>query len=107
MQELIRIIIGVVVLGLGIPIGNYLARLTKEELKPGKKWFSLIILLALIGAVFALIFRNDALLFGLLFIVTKGIGARLALVEKLAWSRERGKGDEYQRLARVSSSSQR
>ncbi len=68
MQEIYRFIVGIALLALGIPIGNLLAKITKEELKPGKKWFKLIILLSLIGAVISLIFRDDALLFTFSFI---------------------------------------
>jgi len=68
MQELLKFIIGIVVLALGIPVGNYLAKLTKEELSSGQKWFRVLIIICLIGAILALIFKDDALLFGLLFI---------------------------------------
>ena len=59
---------GILLLILGIPIGNLLAKVTKEELKQGKKYFRILIILSLIGAVVFLILGNDALLFGLLFI---------------------------------------
>lgn len=67
-MELIQIPIAIVFLVLGIPLGNLLARMTKEELKYGRKWFKLIIILSLLGAIVFLILRKDALLFGLLFI---------------------------------------
>jgi hypothetical protein len=68
MQEVYKFLIGIFVLILGIPIGNLLAKLTREELKAGQRWFRLIVIFSLIGAVMALILRNDALLFALLFI---------------------------------------
>lgn len=68
MEELLRLIIGVLILTLGIPIGNLLAKVTKEELKQGQIWFKLIIIIVLAGAIFALIFKEDVLLFSLLFI---------------------------------------
>jgi len=68
MQEIYKLIIGIAFLILGIPIGNLLAKVTKEELKKGKRWFRLLIILSLIGAIAFLILGNDALLFGLLFI---------------------------------------
>ena len=69
MQVIIKIVIGVLVLALAIPLGTLLAKLTNEELKSGQKWFRLIIVLGLIGAIISLIIRNDILLFSFLFIV--------------------------------------
>jgi hypothetical protein len=68
MQELYQLIIGIGVLILGIPIGNLLARATKEELKKRKVLFKTLIILSLIGAGIFLVLGNDALLFSLLFI---------------------------------------
>jgi len=68
MQEILKILIGIAVLAFGIPIGNILAKNTREELKDGRKWFVLLILLSFIGAVIALIFGEDSLLFTFLFI---------------------------------------
>jgi hypothetical protein len=67
-MEFIQIRIAIVFLVLGIPVGNLLAKFTKEELKDGRKWFKLIIMLSLLGAIVLLILGKDALLFGLLFI---------------------------------------
>ena len=44
MYEIISFIIGIAILVLGIPLGNFLAKVTKEELQSGRKWFRLIIL---------------------------------------------------------------
>ena len=68
MQETLKLLIGILVLFLGFPIGKYLAKLTKEELKSGQKWFKLIIILSLIGGVIGLIISNDVLMFSLFFI---------------------------------------
>jgi len=68
MQEVYNLILGILLLALGIPIGNVLAKITKEELKGGKKYFKLLIILSLIGALAFLILGNDVLLFTLLFI---------------------------------------
>jgi uncharacterized membrane protein YhaH (DUF805 family) len=68
MQEIFKILIGVAVLILGIPIGNILAKHTHEELRGGRKWFILLIVICFIGAILNLIFSNDALLFTFLFI---------------------------------------
>ena len=69
MNELVKIFVGITFVVLGFFIGNFLAKITKEELSSGQKWFRIIILLSLIGSVLSLIFKNDALLFGFLFIV--------------------------------------
>ena len=68
MQEIIKILIGILFLALGIPIGNFLAKITKEELKSGRRWFKLIVIISLIFGVVGLIFGNDILLFSLFFI---------------------------------------
>ena len=68
MTEILNILIGTFILILGIPIGNLLAKYTKEELKDGKKWFNLLIFIGLIGGITGLIIRNDALMFSFLFI---------------------------------------
>ena len=68
MQEVIKILIGIMVLVLGIILGNFLRSWTKEELKDGQKWFKLIIILCLIGGVVGLIIGDDVLMFSLFFI---------------------------------------
>jgi len=69
MNEVIKILISIGVLLIGIPLGSWLAKLTKDELKSGQKWFRLIIILAGIGAIVELILGNDVLLFSFLFFV--------------------------------------
>ncbi len=68
MQEMIKLIIGIGVLVLGIPLGILLAKKTKEELKSGQKWFKIIIILSLIGGVIGLIIGDDVLFFSFFFI---------------------------------------
>lgn len=68
MQEVYKFIIGLAILTLGIPIGNILAKKTKEELKPGRVWFKTLILLCGLIVIVALIIQNDELLFIALFI---------------------------------------
>ncbi len=68
MQEAIKIVIGVVLVILGFPIGNLLARMTKEELKSGQKWFKILIIFSLLGGIVSLILGKDVLLFSFLFI---------------------------------------
>lgn len=68
MQEVFKILIGIGVLLLGIPIGNLLAKNTKEELKAGQKWFRLILIISLIGGTIGLFIGNDVILFSFFFI---------------------------------------
>ena len=68
MQDFYKLIIGILVLVLGFPIGNFLAKKTKEELKKGQKWFKLIIIVSLISGIIGLIFGNDVVLFISFFI---------------------------------------
>ena len=68
MNELINLLIGILVLLLGFPLGGFLAKITKEELKSGQKWFKLIIILSLAGGFVGLILGNDVLMFSLFFI---------------------------------------
>jgi len=68
MQDLIKILIGIIVLFFSVFIGNLLAKFTKEELKSGQGWFRIIIMLSLIGGVIGLIIRNDILMFTMFFI---------------------------------------
>ena len=68
MQDLIKILIGIVVLFAGVFVGNLLAKFTKEELKTGHSWFRIIIMLGLIGGVIGLFIGNDILMFTMFFI---------------------------------------
>ncbi len=67
-MEAIVFLMGMIVLLLGFPIGSWLVKITKDELKSGQKWFKLLIIISFIGAVISLILGNDVLLFGFLFI---------------------------------------
>lgn len=68
MEEVIKLTIGVIALMLGIPIGNLLANMTKEELKIGKPWFKTITYCSLAGGIAGLILQNDFLMFSFFFI---------------------------------------
>ena len=69
MQDIFELVIGILVLLLGVPIGLYLAKSTKEELFQGREWFKLIIVISFIGSIVSLILRNDVLFFSFLFIL--------------------------------------
>ena len=64
----VEFLLGIILLLLGIPIGNVLARMTKEELKPGKRYLKSIGILSLIGVLAGLVFSDDILLFSFAFI---------------------------------------
>ena len=64
-----EILVGILVLIMGIFIGDFLAKLTKEELKEGQAWFKLIIVKSFFGVILSLILKNDVLFFSFLFIV--------------------------------------
>ena len=68
MSEITNLIIGILILILGIPIGNFLAKVTKEELKDGQKYFKAIVFLSLIAGIIGLILSNDVLFFSMFFI---------------------------------------
>jgi len=68
MNEITKLIIGTIVIFLGIPIGNFLASMTKEELKSGQVWFRIITILSLIIGIIGLIIKNDLVLFSFFFI---------------------------------------
>ncbi len=68
MLEILKILIGIFILILGIPIGIFLAKNTKEELKQGQKYFIILTWLGLIGGLIGLIIGNDVLLFTMFFI---------------------------------------
>lgn len=68
MQEILKMTLGIAGLFLGVPIGSYLASITKEELKQGQKWFKAIILVSLAGSAVFLYLRNDWLFFSFAFI---------------------------------------
>lgn len=65
---MIRIFIGSIILLLAIPLGDYLAKKTKEELKKGRPWFKAITVISLIGGIICLVWMNDVLFFTFLFI---------------------------------------
>ncbi|PIO01160.1 hypothetical protein COT60_01910 [Candidatus Pacearchaeota archaeon CG09_land_8_20_14_0_10_30_9] len=68
MQELVKLSIGIIFLILGIPIGDYLKKLTEDEQKDGQKWFRILIAISVTIGFYGLIIGNDWLLFTLFFI---------------------------------------
>ena len=67
MLELLKLIIGILILIIGFPIGFYLKKLTLDENKEGQKWFKIVILASCIGALAGLFLGIDYLLFTFLF----------------------------------------
>lgn len=64
----IKALIGIIILALGFPLGDLLRKYTEDEKTEGQFWFKAIILLAAIGAILALVFREDILFFTFVFI---------------------------------------
>lgn len=65
---MIKILFGIVFLIIGYFAGNFLAKITKEEIKSGQKYFKLIILISLVGIIISLFAGKDVLLFSFAFI---------------------------------------
>jgi len=68
MQEIFRLLIGVAVLAMGIPIGDFLKKLTLDEQKDGQKWFRLLISFSIAIGFYGLFTGNDWILFSFFFI---------------------------------------
>jgi len=68
MAEHLNILVGFLFLVLGIPLGNLIRNLTKDEQKIGRKWFKLLVLIGLLGGIVGLIIGNDVVLFTFFFI---------------------------------------
>ena len=67
MLEIFAILIGIGAVVLGFPIGNFLAWISKDEIKTKQNWFKTAIILFFIGAIIFLALRNDAFFFSFLF----------------------------------------
>ena len=68
MNEIFILLIGIIVLILGFPIGNFLRNQTKEEIKDRQIWFKILVFVGLIGGIIGLLIGNDTLLFTMFFI---------------------------------------
>lgn len=63
-------IINLVVLLTAIPVGLFLAYLTKEELVPGRKWFIVILYtLIIVLLVFLLAYRDIPIILALVYMI--------------------------------------
>lgn len=68
MQEVFKLLIGLVFLVIGIPVGDFLNRLTKDEQKAGQKWFKILIAVSIAIGLYGLIVQDDTILFTFFFI---------------------------------------
>ncbi len=68
MEDLYKVLIGIVFLAFGFPIGDFLKKKTKDEQKDGRKWFKLLVLSGLIGGFIGLLIGKDWVLFTFFFI---------------------------------------
>lgn len=65
-QKILAILIALA----GFPLGLFIAHCTKEELKPGRKWFKLILFVCVVIIFFAfMLLKDEILLFILLVII--------------------------------------
>jgi len=80
MEEVIKLIIGIIVLIMGYFIGEILARYTKEELNPGRRYIKMVVMIGLIGGVIGLIIKNDFVLFGFFFMAI--VASRSLVIKK-------------------------
>jgi glucan phosphoethanolaminetransferase (alkaline phosphatase superfamily) len=55
----LQIILAIIVALLGYPVGLFIAKSTKEELKAGRKWFKLIMFASIILVIISLIFFQN------------------------------------------------
>lgn len=78
---MIKEIISIIIALLGFPIGLVIARLTREELKPGKVWFMILAIAAAIAVVASAIFIKGEtmplMIAGFVFIMLLAIAALL------------------------------
>ena len=68
MQELTKLLISILILFLGVPIGNILRKYTKEEMNQGKKWFRYLVMCSLFGGFIGLVIGKDWIMFSSFFI---------------------------------------
>ncbi|MBI2631580.1 hypothetical protein HYW75_01095 [Candidatus Pacearchaeota archaeon] len=61
-------ILEIIILLLAIPIGLLLAWISKDELKDGRIWFKILIMLSLFGGIFFFLLRFSVIGLTLLFI---------------------------------------
>jgi hypothetical protein len=69
MDALLQLGIGMLALVVSFFLGGTIAKIAKDELKIGHKWFEVILLASFLGAILSLIFLNDVLMFSFLFIL--------------------------------------
>jgi len=69
MKEWLEILIGVLILILGVPIGDLLKKFVeKDEIDKGQVWFRILVWIGLVGGFVGLVLRNDILLFSGFFV---------------------------------------
>lgn len=68
MAQLYQYVLAVIMLVFAVPIGDLLAKITKEELRLGKKWFKILVVSSLMLSILFLFIGKQDLFFTLLFI---------------------------------------
>ena len=94
MEDILKILISAAVLGLGIFIGNWISKITSEEVKKGKKWFFILVIIGLAGGIYGFISGNDFFLFTFFFIAVVASRSLRKSIEKTG--EKGGEGKEKQ-----------
>lgn len=68
MEEIVKFLIGILVLALGFVLGDIMRRQTMDEQKIGKKWFLLIVGISIIASFVGLFLGYDWMIFSFAFI---------------------------------------
>lgn len=100
MDEIIKLIIGAAVLVGGYFLGNWLAKVTKEEIQKGKRWFFILVLVGLAGGTYGFISGSDFLLFTMFFITivsSRSLRRSLELKGQKGGKNKKEKAEEEQK----------
>ncbi|MCR4327418.1 MAG: hypothetical protein NUV46_02455 [Nanoarchaeota archaeon] len=68
MEETLKLALGIILLVLGIPIGNLLRKETLDEQKEGQRWFKILTTIGILGGFVGLVLGEDWILFTFFFI---------------------------------------
>ena len=64
--------IEIILLILAVPVGYLISNMAKDELKSGKKWFRILIIASILGAIGFYLYGNKTIAFTMIFIFIVG-----------------------------------